>query len=491
MYDDTASTGTRPRPSADPVPDYPVPPATLPAEIAPPAGPVPESDPRGTLGGMYVGPPLIREALRNSFKDGLLANGMQALLETFAIAAAVSLRASSMAIACMTSLSLLLGALGQFLVPAFADPAKGRKHYVLIGVYLQASFLFLAAFAGFLPAEAAPWAFAGLFVLSAVSNTSTGAYWTDWMGDLIPGSVRGRHFAWRSIWFQWTYLACSLTAGLSAREYTSADAPWILFCFIFLAAAGLRYGCSIFLKVQYEPVSHQAREALSPFRFRPSRDYLRFCLATSAFGGAAAMSGPFFAVWYLRDLHFNYLTVAIAHASTVLGAIAFIKFWGRMVDNFGTSKVIWVSGLMVTVIPLPYLFISDPHQIWIANLYSGATWSGYNMALFNHILNATDQRQRNHYIAFGSLVGGVLGFAFTLLGGFLATRLPALNGYTLRSLFLLSACLRLVVCLASFRRIREYRDGLPRRRGEVFLELPGGRISHGLFRSLLPWFRSQ
>src|SRR5688500_8806521 len=104
MYDETASTGTRPRPSAEPIPDYPDPPATRPADTAPAAGPgpVPESDPRGTLGGMYVGPPLIREALRNSFKDGLLANGMQALLETFAIAAAVSLRASSMAIACMT-----------------------------------------------------------------------------------------------------------------------------------------------------------------------------------------------------------------------------------------------------------------------------------------------------------------------------------------------------------------------------------------------------
>lgn len=486
MYDETASTGARPLPSAETSPDSQDPHS---AGIA--TRKDPHSDPRETLGGTYVGPPVIREALLNSFRDGLLANGMLALQETFVIAAAVSLRASSMAIASMTSLSLLLGALSQFLVPAFADPAKGRKHYVIVGVYLQAFCFFLAAFTGFLPAEAAPWAFAGMFVLSVVSNQSTGAYWTDWMGDLIPGSVRGRHFAWRSIWFQWTYLACSLTAGIFARKYTSANAPWLLFCFIFLAAAALRYGCAYFLKRQYEPVSHTAREALSPFKFRPSRDFLYFCVATSAFGGAAAMSGPFFAVWYLRDLHFNYLTVAVAHACTVLGSIAFIKFWGRMVDNFGTSKVIWVSGLMATVIPLPYLFFSEPHQIWLANLYSGATWSGYNMALFNHILNATDTRQRNHFIAFGTLVGGVLGFGFTLLGGFLATRLPALNGYTLRSLFLLSACLRLVICLAAFRGIREYREALPRRRSDVLLELPGGRISHGLFRSLLPWFRSQ
>src|SRR5687768_13859867 len=116
MHDEFASTGTRPKPSAAP--------SAVPAD--PPladhaAGPGPEADPRETLGGTYVGPPVIREALKNSFRDGVLANGMLALQETFAIAAAVSLRASSMAIASMTSLSLLLGSLAQFLVPAFAD----------------------------------------------------------------------------------------------------------------------------------------------------------------------------------------------------------------------------------------------------------------------------------------------------------------------------------------------------------------------------------
>lgn len=441
------------------------------------------------LGGLDVGPPHIRRALRYSFLDGLCANGMVALQETFAIAAAVSLHASSMAIAAMTSLPLLLGSVLQFLVPALVDPAKGRKHYVLWGVRLQALFLFAAAFTGFLPGPAAPWAYAAAFALAAVSASATGAYWVDWMGDLIPGSVRGRHFAWRNFWFAWMYLACALGAGAVARRFDPRHAPWLLFCGIFAAAALLRTGSYAFLRRQFEPAAAAAREAFSPLRFRPSRDFLTWCLSTSGFGAVAAMSGPFFSVWYLRDLHFGYLTIAAALSATVLGSIATLKLWGRMLDNFGTSRTLRVSGLLVCFIPVPYLFCEHPALIWLFNFYSGATWAGYNMANFNHLLAATDSRQRSHYIAFASLVGGVFGFAFTLLGGFLATRLPPLNGYALRSLFLLSAVLRTAICLAGFPRFREYREALPRRHAEVLLEIPGYRMGLGLFQNVARAFR--
>lgn len=509
MHDASTTSGSRPMPSPDSSPSHATPfPAREPSPVREERTPVreapnparddrppvhedpnPASGERQTLGGLYVGPPLIRKALQFSFLDGILANGMVALQDTFAIAAAVSLHASSMAIAFMTSLPMLIGSVIQFLVPALVDPSRGRKYYVLWGVRMQAAFLFAAAFTGFLPDQIAPWAYVAAFVMAAISSNSTGLYWVDWMGDLIPGSVRGQHFAWRSIWFAWMYLACALTAGTISRRFDSHNAPWVLFCGIFATAALLRTGSYAFLRRQYEPAATVVRKAFSPLQFRPSRDFLTWCLATSAFGAAASMSGPFFSVWYLRDLRFNYLTVAIALCSTVLGSIAFIKFWGRMVDNFGTSKVIWVSGLLVCLIPVPYIFTEDPRLIWLFNFYSGATWAGYNMANFNHLLAATEQRQRSHYLAFASLVGGLLGFCFTLLGGFLATRLPPLSGYSLRSLFLLSAILRTAICLGFYWKFREYREALPRRSAEVFMEIPGYRVGQGLFRMAFRGFR--
>jgi hypothetical protein len=112
------------------------------------------------------------------------------------------------------------------------------------------------------------------------------------------------------------------------------------------------------------------------------------------------------------------------------------------------------------------------------------------MANFNHLLSSTEQTQRSHYVAFTSLVGGLLGFAFTLLGGFLSTRLPPLRGYSLHSLFLLSSCIRLTLCLLFYRNFREYRDALPRRAEEVFLEIPGYRLGQGLFRNIFRGYQN-
>ncbi len=464
----------------------PIPPdsQTAPSDLAAPPQPASSATGKTTLGGIYVGPPLIRGALLNSFRDGLAANGMIALNETFAVAAAVSLLASSMGIALLSSLPLLLGSLAQFFLPAWADPKKGRKHYILWGVRLQCAFLFLAGLSGWLPGTWAPTAYIALFVAASVSASMTGPYWVAWMGDLMPESARGRHFAWRSVFFSWSYLSFSLTAGIISRRYGAHNAPWLLFACVFTAAAGLRLISYFFQVRQYEPVSTVALEAFAPLRFRPGSDFIRYCLATGLFQGAAAMSGPFFAVWYLRDLHFSYLFLSIGLCLTVLGSIAFAGFWGRIADNRGASRVLWISGLLVALIPLPYVFSSNRWIIWAACFYSGSTWAGYNLANFNHMLNATDQQHRSHFIAFGSLVIGLFGCAFSLLGGFLATRLPVIREWPLQSLFLLSSVFRLGIFAVFFGKFREYREAFPKHPMDIYMELPGFRMGAGLIRTV-------
>ncbi|MEO7427046.1 MAG: MFS transporter [Fibrobacteria bacterium] len=441
-----------------------------------------------------MGPPIIRRALLNSFRDGIMANGMIALTDTFTVAAAMALRASAMGIAMLGSLPLLLGSIGQFLLPACTDPRKGRKHYVLFGVAGQAMFLFLAGMSGWLPGRWAPWAFVALFVASAVFSSVSGSYWVAWMGDLMPGSARGRHFAWRSVFFSWMYLACALTAGVVSRHYGAANAPWPLFASVFASAAALRAISYFFLTRQHEPVSAVALETFSPLAFRPGRDFLRYCGATGLLQGAAAMSGPFFNVWYLRDLHFSYLSLSISLALQVVGSIAMAGFWGKLTDHLGASRVLWISGLLVALIPLPYVLFQGKWLIWAACAYSGGAWAGYNQANFNHMLNATDSRHRSHYIAFGALVGGLIGCGFSVSGGFLATRLPALpisGASPLQSLFLLSGILRLAIFFAFFGKFREYHEHreAPRAAPDLYLELPGFRMGAGLIRSVFRGFR--
>ncbi len=397
------------------------------------------------LGGIYVGPPKIRRALLNSLLDGIAANGMIALNDTFAVAGAVALRASSVGLALMNALPGLLGSIGNYLSPALIHPSHGRKPIVLAGVAGQSLLLFLAALSGFLPAALAPWAFVACYAGASLSTNLTSPYWVGWMGELMPGAARGRHFAWRSVFFSSMYLSCSLTAGLLSIRFGSSQAPWMLFFGVFSASAALRGISCGFLARQYEPPPRTAPGPFSPWRFRPGRDFARYSLATGLYQGSASMSGPFFAVWYLRDLHYDYLFIAVALSLTVLGSISFAGFWGRLSDAYGPGRVLAVSALMAALIPIPYVLTGNRFALWAGCIYSGASWSGYNLANFNQMLAAADRRHRGHFLAFASLVVGLLGCAFALPGGFPPTGVPVLFDWRLQSLFLLSAALRLIL----------------------------------------------
>jgi MFS family permease len=407
-----------------------------------------------SLGGVDMGSPEIRRGLFYSFREGLMTTGMIALNETFAVAAAVSLRASPMAISLISALPLSIGYVCLYLAPALADPAKGRKHYTVMGVSLQALLIFLCAFTGWLPSAAAPYVFIALFVAAAVSSHATGAFWVAWMGDLIPASVRGRHWAWRTSWFSCMNLACATTAGFLARKYNATNAPWIFFCGIFAAAALFRCAGLFFLSRQYEPAAARPLEVFSPLRFRPKRRFLAFSLATAGYQGAAGLAASFLNLWFLRDLHFNYLSLSLAGSFTVLGSIVAVRRWGHLCDRWGSARVLSLGALLSAFNPLPYLFIDGPVAVCIAGFLNGAVWAGYGQGTFNHLLASTESDQRHHYIAFNSLVIGVGAGALTLLGGVLATRLPPLLGWQLRSLFLLSAVLRFALWLGYFRKVR-------------------------------------
>lgn len=462
------------------------------AAAAEPRDPARSLDPAGRggpdgkthLGGIYVGPPVIRQALLNSFLDGIAANGMIALNETFAVAGAVALRASSMGIALMNSLPALLGSIGQYFSPALIHPSRGRKPIVLAGVAGQTFFLLLAALSGFLPAAIAPWAFVACYAASGLSNNLNGPYWVAWMGELMPGSARGRHFAWRSVFFSWMYLSCSLTAGILSRRFGTANAPWMLFFGVFSVSAALRGISFCFLTRQYEPPARIPSEPFSPLGFRPGRDFAQYCLATGLYQGAATLSGPFFAVWYLRDLHFNYLFIAIALSLTVLGSITFAGFWGRLADAHGPGRVLWICAFLAALVPIPYVLTANKLVLWAGCFYSGASWGGYNLANFNQTLAATDQRHRGHYLAFSTLVVGLIGFSFSLSGGFLATRLPIVAAWRLQSLFLLSACLRFLIAIALYRLMRHAAAPAGGQPPPFYMELPGFRIGAGLIRTV-------
>ena len=408
-----------------------------------------------TLGGIDVGSPRIRGALLNSLIDGSLCSVMIAITDTFGVAAAVRLNAPVMTIALLGSGPLLIGSIGQFFLPLFLNPAATRKRYVVGSVRVQAMFLILAGLTGWLPSPYNGWAYVAAFVLYGSSGNLFAGLWTSWIRDCVPVAVRGRHFAWRNRFFSLVQLSCAILAGAISRNYTSQNAPWLLFTVLFLTGRVFRFGSGQFINRQYDPKPSNLPLRSAVFGFRPSSEFLHYSSSVALLVGATALAGPFFNVWFLRDLKFNYLTYSISSACTILGAISFLPLWGRFVDSLGTSRVLRIAGLMCAFVPVPYLFASSPQAVWLFNFYSGVSWGGFNLANFNYLLYITEKEKSDHYIAVSSAATAVSTFIFSLTGGYLATRLPLLFNWRLQSLFGVSFLLRLIIVVALFRMFKK------------------------------------
>jgi MFS family permease len=444
-----------------------------------------------TLGGVDVGSPLLRRALIFSLSDGILCAVMVALADTFSIAAAVRLKAPAMTIALLGSVPLLIGSLGQFFLPLFLDKNKTRKHYVVTSVRVQAGFLIIAGLAGWLPKQYNAWAFVLAFVLYGSSGNLFSGIWTSWIRDCVPPAVRGRHFAWRNRFFSLTQLACALTVGVISHKYSSQNAPWLFFTLIFITGSIFRLGSAQCLSWQYDPSPSALPGRSQVLGFKSSKNFIWFCLSVALLQGTTAIAGPFFNVWFLRDLKFDYLTFTIGTASMIIGTISFLALWGRLIDSVGTSRVLRMTGLMCAFVPVPYLFGTSPVLVWIANFYSGISWGGFNVANFNYLLRTTEKEKSDHYIAFASAVTAIAMVLFSLLGGFLSTRLPVIFDFQLQTLFLISCVARLAVVLFFFRKFR-----LPQMRVEEdTIELvnePGGyRVGMEIIKQVFRPLRRQ
>lgn len=409
------------------------------------------------IGGISVSCSTYRKALLFSLWDGIFANAMVALVDTFAVAAAVYLKAPAIAIAMLSSIPLLFSSICQFFLPYFVSPSSGRKKFVVTGVTVQSLSLFLLGCSGWLPSHLQTWTFVVIFAIYGFSGNLGSSFWISWIGDLVPSNVRGRHFAWRNRFFSITQLLCTLTAGIITCKYSTDSAKWMLFAFVFFTAGIFRWVSAQFLNFQYEPPSTiKTRIRFNVSDLKTMRPFLLFCLATGLMQGVTALSAPFFNVWYVRDLHFNFFSLSVASASTVLGTILSLRLWGVLCDSIGNRRILHFTGLLICFVPFPYIFLSAPWQIWLLNFYSGISWSGYNLSYFNYVLIGSGNVAPEKKIIFSVAINGIFSFFFSLIGGYLSTRLPVLFHWQLSTLFLLSGTMRLIIFFALYNRFPHF-----------------------------------
>jgi MFS family permease len=402
---------------------------------------------------------LIRKTLRNSIFDGASHAAMLGLTQSYVVPFALALKATTAQIGLLSSIPSLTMALSQLTAPHLTRKAGSRKRIILPVVLMHALMWIPIMLVPYLFPGDKVWWLIGLMTLTAVFGSLALPAWGSLMADLVPEDTRGRYFGQRSRICNFTMLVVSLVAG-GILQWTTGS-PFLGFSIIFAGAVISRLTSWYFLSRMHEPLlketANNHSSLLSVIRKMRSSNLGRFIAYVSLINFATSLAGPFFAVYMLRDLEFDYLTYVAITATSTIATITFLTRWGKRADKAGNIKVLRITSFLIPALPILWLVSKQVYYLIPVQILAGFAWSGFTLTSSNFLYDASPQENRTQSIAIFNAVNGVAICLGALTGGFLTPRLPQLLGNSLLCLFLISGVLRGFIVILLLRKVSEVR----------------------------------
>jgi hypothetical protein len=306
-----------------------------------------------------------------------------------------------------------------------------------------------------------------LWVISLVPDFLVGPLRDKWLADLVPSRRVGRYLSLRSVISAGTYLSCFYVMGYSLDHFQTGifNGFTVVFGLAFLASlVSLILYLIIRVPVQAGESAQSDLGLVGFMREARQNEIGTFILFTSLMIFANSISGAFFSVYMLRDLHFTYLAFTLVLSSEFAARIISAFFWGKFIDNAGAIKVLRVASVMLPFVPVLWLFSTNIGYLMAVQVLSGVAWAAFDLCTQSYLFRASPPNKRLHYIVYhrsivtmASAVGPLLGLAL------LNVMLPVF-GSAILGIFLLSGMLRLVIIIAVLPRLktngnREFESG--------------------------------
>lgn len=414
-----------------------------------------------------------QDSRTNGIRDGLCQAVTQGIGEHYFSAFALLLKATPLQIGWLSALPQLVGTWAQICATSRIVSQMPRKRLLLFGSVGQA--------AAWLPLFVLPLFFTDhapvLFITCAVIYTAFGHMavpaWNSLITDIVGPNLRGQYFGRRAQLMAMGNFAALATGGLLLHLSERWSAAWSGFALVFLLAAAARAMSAFFIGRMTDVAS--PRQTIQPAGFidllahRSSRDFKRFLCFSGLMHAATLLAGPYFVVYLLHDLQLSYVEYGTWLAAQMVGQFISLKSWGRLGDRCGHAAALTVTGYLVPLLPMLYLFNSHVPYLVCVNLLAGMIWSGFSLGLQNYVFDAVPAEDKGRAVALANTINAIGWCTGALAGGWLAGWLPAhLSGFgvewspgsNLLLLFLLSGCLRLAVSAVFLPRLRELRtDG--------------------------------
>lgn len=402
----------------------------------------------------------VSKSLHYSGVEGAFSSAAGNITGTYTTPLALALNASNAQIGLLSSLQNLASTFAQIPGARFSAWLGSRKRAWVVSSLIQRLLWIPIIILPFLGLENPIMILILLLAVISFFASLRGPGWSSLMGDLVPKTRWGKYFGWRN--------TVTGIAGLVAILAAGQILVWFGFSILFTIALVLGFLSIYFFIKMYEPSFKREYHYTHSIKLRPggwlnairvNRNFAYFTLFMAAMNFAVGLAAPFFTVYMLKDMNIGYGWYAALIVIEAFVTIISQPYWGRLCDRIGDRKVMIVNAILICFYPVFWLFITNPYEIIVANIFSGFAWAGFGMAAFNFMLAASPQERRAEFTANHSFFAG-LGVVFgALTGGLLAEYFRSnalLWFYGLQAVFLISFIARLA-CLVVLPKLRETR----------------------------------
>lgn len=360
-------------------------------------------------------------------KDGAMSFAMTGIGESYVVPAAIALGAAGPIVLLVSSLPRFCGSLLQVLTSSLSCKIRSKKQFVFLTASLQVLVwvLFAALFYFAFGWQNAIISVFGLFCLYFFLNFASNPSWASWVSEFVSQKERGSFFAKRnriSIFF----MVGAMLLGAAILDHLQAELA-LAFAILFLFAAIFRVLSSRYILQMHEAPSNEVcvcghEQILDIFKTPKFVDERLFLFYIASIMAATYVAAPIFDLYMLTGLGFSYITWSIIKFAGIISKPLFLPYWGQIMDTYGVRPVLYACGVLIPLVPLLWVFTTNPFLLFGIEIISGMAWGGFELAAFGATIGFGDVRQRaimtsayNMFHGFGLLCGALVGSALFAL----------------------------------------------------------------------------
>jgi MFS family permease len=423
----------------------------------------------------------IEKTKKYSIIDGSAYNVMTGFGEQYVNPFAIRLGASDSQIGILSSVPYFLGSLSQLLGAKLTDKFKKRRSIIAIFVFTQA-LTFLPLFLIPLITKNIVWMTA-LFSLYVIFGSMAGPAWNSLIGDVIEDNDRARFFSRRNKIIILVMVISVLCAGLILNYFTTINV-WAGFGILFGIALIGRLISGYYIIKHFEPTYVTTENNLSFGQFLrdiPRTNFGKFVVFRTLVSLAVNVAAPFFAVYMLKDLGFNYLQYTAIVLTPMIVKILTMQYWGKFSYKVGNRNILYVSVFLIALIPIVWFiaafFFEGTHAVFyvimLAEAISGFGWAGFELCAFNYMLENSESSIRAKLFAYYNVLWGTCILIGGLAGAYLIDHLPHMvfGMKAIVFVFLVSAGLRFLVPILFIGGIKDLKHTMRIDEGKLFFDI--------------------